>query len=246
MHQNRLRSFALRTALLSAAMALLAIPGCGIHRYTNPDLLKKTEVTFPKEYQNIISPLDSALVPIRKRIFLLRNDVAKMKDKLWDGGSNQRITRIDDNIDTARKEISTLSAIQKEILNTIYHIYPGYEEPEILPYVGEGKKYKEIKKPIILVTLQDQRDYEDVKSGGGRLVRKPGVQAAGAVCAQAVRQPARFAQAETRAHRLARACAQAGALRAAKAEVDAGPGLIRVSVNVHFQGESTSGSIFEG
>ncbi len=169
MHQNRLRSFALRTALLSAAMALLAIPGCGIHRYTNPDLLKKTEVTFPKEYQNIISPLDSALVPIRKRIFLLRNDVAKMKDKLWDGGSNQRITRIDDNIDTARKEISTLSAIQKEILNTIYHIYPGYEEPEILPYVGEGKKYKEIKKPIILVTLQDQRDYEDVKSGGGKL-----------------------------------------------------------------------------
>jgi hypothetical protein len=169
MHPNRLLSFTTRNALLPTCLAFLAISGCGIHRYTNPELVTKTEVTFPKEYQTIVAPLDSALVPIRKRIFLLRNDVAKMKDKLWDGGSNQRITRIDDNIDTARKEISALSTIQKEILNTIYHIYPGYEEPEVVPYTGEGKKYKEIKKPIILVTLQDQREYEDVKSGDSKL-----------------------------------------------------------------------------
>jgi hypothetical protein len=152
-----------------AGIAVLCISGCGIHRYTNPELQKKTVVTFPSEYETIVEPLDSELIPIRKRIFFLRNDVAKMKDRLWDGGSNQRIVRIDDNIDTSRKEISALSAIQKEILNTIYHIYPAYEEPEIVPYLGGGKKYKELKKPIILVTLQDQREYEEVKSGGGKL-----------------------------------------------------------------------------
>ena len=185
MHQNRLRSFALRTALLSAAMALLAIPGCGIHRYTNPDLLKKTEVTFPKEYQNIISPLDSALVPIRKRIFLLRNDVAKMKDKLWDGGSNQRITRIDDNIDTARKEISTLSAIQKEILNTIYHIYPGYEEPD--PAIcRRGEEIQGNQEADHLGDPAGPARLRGREIGRRQAVRKPGVQAAGAVCAQAV------------------------------------------------------------
>ncbi|HMD68509.1 MAG TPA: hypothetical protein VKF42_06465, partial [Chitinivibrionales bacterium] len=156
---NPLRSLTSKAALLAACTAFLVIPGCGIHRYTNPELLKKTGVTFPRECRTIVAPLDSALVPIRKRVFLLRNDVAKMKDKLWDGGSNQRITRIDDNIDTARKEISALSAIQKEILNAIYHIFPEYEEPQIVPYAGEGKKYKELKKPIILVTLEDQREY---------------------------------------------------------------------------------------
>jgi hypothetical protein len=158
-----------QNVLFPLCAVLLCVAGCGIHRYTNPELQKKTVVTFPKEYRTIVAPLDSALVPIRKRIFFLKNDVAKMKDKLWDGGSNQRITRIDDNIDTSRKEISALSAIHREILNTICHIYPGYEEPEILPYVGEGKKYKEINKPIILVTLQDQEEYEEVKSGGGKL-----------------------------------------------------------------------------
>jgi hypothetical protein len=155
--------------LFLAGVAVLCIAGCGIHRYTNPELQKKPVVTIPMEYETIVEPLDSELVPIRKRIFFLKNDVARMKDKLWDGGSNQRLIRIDDNIDTARKEISALSAIQKEILNAIYHIYPAYVEPQIVPYLGEGKKYKELKKPIILVTLQDQREYEDVKSGGGKL-----------------------------------------------------------------------------
>jgi hypothetical protein len=169
MARTSLNAQRIANQFFNIGMVVLFISGCGIHRYTNPELQKKTIVTFPKEYETIAAPLDSELVPIRKRIFFLRNDVARMKDKLWDGGSNQRITRIDDNIDTARKEISALSAIQKEILNAIYHIYPAYVEPQIVPYLGEGKKYKDLGKPIILVTLQDQREYEDVKSGGGKL-----------------------------------------------------------------------------
>jgi|WetSurMetagenome_2_1015567.scaffolds.fasta_scaffold00234_20 hypothetical protein len=158
-----------KSAILPGFLILMVVSGCGIHQYTNPALAKKPEVFFPKEYRIIIEPLDSALVPIRKRIFFLKNDIAKMKDKLWDGGSNQRIAHIDNNIDTARKEVSALSAIQRELLNTIYHIDPAYEEAQVVPYTGDKKKYKTIKKPILLVTLEDQRYYEDVKSGGEKL-----------------------------------------------------------------------------
>jgi hypothetical protein len=155
--------------LFQAGIAVLCINGCGIHRYSNPELLKKTVVTFPKEYETIVAPLDNQLVPIRKRIFFLKHDVDEMKDKLWDGGSNHRIARIDNNIDTARKEISALSSIRKELLNTIYFIYPGYVEPEIVPYSGENKKQKKFTTPIILVTLQDQREYLDTKESGEKM-----------------------------------------------------------------------------
>jgi hypothetical protein len=150
-------------------VAILCSAGCGIHRYTNPELLKKTVVTFPKEYETIVAPLDSQLVPVRKQIFFLKHDVDGMKDNLWDGGSNQRIAKIDNNIDIVKKEISALSGIRRELLNTIYYIYPTYVEPEIVPYIGENKKYKKFSTPIILVTLQDQRAYLDAKSGGEKM-----------------------------------------------------------------------------
>ena len=155
--------------LFLAGIAVLCIAGCGIHRYTNPELQKKTAVTNPKEYETIVAPLDSELVPISKQLFFLKNDVADMKNKLWDGGSNQRIARIDNNIDTAKKEISTLSGIRRELLNTIYYIYPGYVEAEIVPYKGENTKYKKTNAPVILVTLQDQREYLDAMSGGEKM-----------------------------------------------------------------------------
>lgn len=154
-----------------AGIAFLSIVDCGIHRYTNPELQKKTVVTFPKEYETIVAPLDSELVPISKQIFLLKNDVADMKNRLWDGGSNQRVARIDNNIDTARKEISVLSSIRKELLNTIYYINPAYVEAEVVPYKGENAKNKKTNAPVILVTLQDQRTYLDAKENGEKLSR---------------------------------------------------------------------------
>jgi hypothetical protein len=153
----------IRLSLLACAVVVLAA-GCGFKRYTNIELLKKSQAAFPREYEEIIEPLDSALMPIRKQIFFIKNDVKEMKDKLWDCGTNQRVVRIDNNIDIVKKEVSALSAIRREILNTIYYIYPAYEEPELLLYIGENKKYKEIKKRIMIITLQDQREYLDARS----------------------------------------------------------------------------------
>jgi hypothetical protein len=160
------------------ALALLivcAIPLCGIqcgmHRYTQPELTKKTSVSFPKEYVDIIGPLSDALVPIRKQIYFLKHDVDDMKDKLWDGGTNQRIARIDENIDIVKKEISALNTIRREILNTIYQVYPAYVEPEIVPFIGDNKRYKKITKPIILISLQDQKQYIDAKTNEEKLSR---------------------------------------------------------------------------
>ena len=159
-----------KTCVLFLLFAVcLSIVDCGTHRYTNVELQKKAVVTYPKEYETIIQPLDRELVPIRKQIFFLKHDVDEMKDKLWDNGTNQRIVRIDNNIDTAKKEISALSAISREILNTIYVIYPCYTEPEIVPYRGENKNYKKITTSIILVTLQDQHEYLNARSGGEKL-----------------------------------------------------------------------------
>jgi len=155
--------------LVNLSLIIFFLPGCGIHRYENPAIMKKPVPAAPNEYETIIAPLDSELVPIGKQLFLLRNDVADMKNKLWDGGSNQRINRIDNNIDTAKKEISALSRIRKELLNTIYYIDPGYVEAEVVPYKGEKTNYKKGNAPVILVTLQDQRAYLDARENGERL-----------------------------------------------------------------------------
>jgi hypothetical protein len=145
--------------------------GCGMRRYTQPELKKKAVVSFPKEYIDIIGPLNDALVPIRKRVFFLKHDVDEMKDKLWDGGTNQRIARTDENIDIVKKEISALHVVRREILNAIYYVYPAYVEPEIVPFVGDKKSYKKITKPIILVSLEDQQQYIFAKSNEEKLSR---------------------------------------------------------------------------
>jgi hypothetical protein len=72
--------------------------------------------------------------------------------------------RIDDRIDTLRHEIYQLQAIRREILNTIYYIYPAYETPDVVPYTGANKAYKKTKKPIILITAEDEREYRQAKA----------------------------------------------------------------------------------
>jgi len=137
--------------------------GCGMHRYTNVELHQKAKATFPKEYEEIITPLDSVLIPVRKRIFLIKLDIDELKQKLFEAGTNQRVARIDDNIDILRSESSALSTIRREILNTILSIYPAYIEPDVFPYQGEKKDYKEITKRIIIVTQADQQEYKNSK-----------------------------------------------------------------------------------
>ena len=159
-----------RAALLAlAAVMLLAASGCNAHRYSSAELRKKTAFVFPPVYDTIITPLNTELVPIYKRMFFLKNDVDELKARLWDGGSNQRVMRIDNTIDLLKSEIYALSAIRREILNTIYYIYPAYENPEVLPYSGKSKSYKKITRTIILVTAEDQREYLDAKSNEEKL-----------------------------------------------------------------------------
>jgi hypothetical protein len=159
-----------RTVVLSlAAATLLAAAGCNPHRYSSAELRKKTAFVFPSVYDTIITPLNCELVPIYKRMFFLKNDVDELKARLWDGGSNQRVMKIDNNIDLLKSEINALSVIRREILNTIYYIYPAYENPEVLPYRGKSKSYKKITRTVILVTAEDQREYLDAKSNEEKL-----------------------------------------------------------------------------
>ena len=157
-------NYAAAGARVLLCFSLFLAADCGVRRYTNLELQKKTAYAFPKEYEEIIVPLDSALMPVRKRMFFLKNEIKELKDKLWDGGTNQRVARIDNTIDTIRKEISGLSAIRKEILNAIYIIYPAYEEPDIFLYKGEKTQYDKITKRIMLITLQDQQEYLNSRS----------------------------------------------------------------------------------
>lgn len=162
-------SFTKASVQVLAAVALLLAAGCTAHRYSNAELRQKALFVFPPVYDTIIEPLHTELVPIYKRMFFLKNDVDELKNRLWDGGSNQRVMRIDNNIDILKSEINALSAIRREILNTIYYIYPGYEYPEIVPYGGKNKSYKKITGAIILVTLEDQQEYLNAKSNDEKL-----------------------------------------------------------------------------
>ena len=155
------------TIFAATALTVLSTAGCSgvhMHRYSNAELQQKSVFVFPPLYDTLIAPLNDELVPIYKRIFFLKLDIAELKEKLYAGGTNQRIIRIDDRIDIMRHEMYLLQAIRREILNTIYTIYPAYETPEVVPYIGNNKKYKETKKTIILVTTQDEREYREAKS----------------------------------------------------------------------------------
>jgi hypothetical protein len=163
------RSFSIKAALALAVFTLLSTVGCTMRLYSSAELRKKEVFVFPPVYDTIIEPLNSELAPIYKRLFFLKHDVDYLKDKLWDGGSNQRIMKIDDRIDTLKREMYQLQAIRRELLNTIYFIYPGYETPEVVPYIGDRKSYKKTAKPIILVTTQDQREYLNAKQNEDRL-----------------------------------------------------------------------------
>lgn len=148
---------------------LLSMVDCRMHRYSNAELLKHEAFVFPPVYDTIIQPLHDEIIPISKRIFFLKNDVKEFKERLWDGGSNQRIMKIDNRIDTLNHEIFVLSTIRREIINSILFLYPTYQTPQIVPYTGRDKVYEKFTKPIILITVEDQRIYQQAKSVGEKL-----------------------------------------------------------------------------
>jgi hypothetical protein len=149
-------------AALTAAV-LFIVAGCSSVRPYSSAENRTPAFVYAPAYDTIIDPLCTALVPVCKRIFFLKNDVSELKERLWDGGSDQRIMRINENIDILKKEMWALSDIRKEILNTIYYIYPPYEAPEVVPYRGKKDAGKKRDKPLILVSREDQREYEDAK-----------------------------------------------------------------------------------
>jgi hypothetical protein len=150
------------TALFAAAV-FLSVAGCSSVRPYSSVEKRPTAFAFAPVYDTIIDPLCTALVPIYKRIFFLKNDVNELKDRLWDGGSDQRIMKIDNNIDILKKEIWALSDIRKELLNTIYYIYPPYKAPDVVPYRGKKTSQNKNSPTIILVSSQDQHEYENAK-----------------------------------------------------------------------------------
>jgi len=151
----------LAAALTAAVLCIVA--GCSSVRPYSSAENRTPAFVYAPAYDTIIDPLHTALIPVCKRIFFLKNDISELKERLWDGGSDQRIMRIDENIDILKKEMWALSDIRKEILSTIYYIYPPYEAPEVVPYRGRKDAGKKHARPVILVSLEDQREYEDAK-----------------------------------------------------------------------------------
>ena len=150
-------------ALLAAVISVSLNAGCSsVRPYSSSDA-RTPPFAYAPVYDTIIDPLHSALVPVCKRIFFLKNEVNELKDRLWDGGSDQRVMRIDDNIDILKKEIWALSDIRREILNTVYYIYPPYQAPEVVPYCGKKTARKKNPQSVILVSLEDQREYQDAR-----------------------------------------------------------------------------------
>jgi hypothetical protein len=156
------RSCRYLTALCAVAAAA-GIAGCSSVRPYSSAENRASAFVYPPVYDTIIEPLRSALVPVYKRIFFLKNDIKELKDRLWDGGTDQRIMRINDNIDVIREEVYALSDVRKEILNAIYFIYPPYVDPKVVPYLGRKTPKKKGNRPMILVSLEDQRAYQDAK-----------------------------------------------------------------------------------
>ncbi|MBN2187908.1 MAG: hypothetical protein JW699_00530 [Chitinispirillaceae bacterium] len=150
-------------AALLAAAALLSIQGCSSVKPYSAAEARAQPFAYAPVYDTIIDPLSSVIAPIYKRIFFLKNEVSELKDRLWDGGSDQRVMRIDENIDMLKKEIWALSDIKKEILNALYYIYPPFEDPEVVPYLGKKTARKKNKRPVIMVSLEDQREYQDAR-----------------------------------------------------------------------------------
>jgi hypothetical protein len=163
MSVSRSNLFLRSIAALLVAVVLCIVAGCSSVRPYSSVENRTPAFVYAPTYDTIIDPLHGELAYIYKRIFFLKNDVSELKERLWDGGSDQRIMRIDKNIDVLKKEIAALSDIRKEILNAIYYIYPPYKAPEVVPYRGKKDAGKKRGPAIILISLEDQREYEDAK-----------------------------------------------------------------------------------
>lgn len=157
-----LNTYILRAALLS----FLLLFCCSMKRYTRPELEAFTKIEYTPRHKKMIEPLVLELSVVMKELFFLKHNVAAMKDKLWDGGSNHRIMKINDDITLTKREITNLNTIRREILNAIYKIMPGFKEPVVVGYKGDKKKYERMEKmnrPIILASLEDQVAFNAMK-----------------------------------------------------------------------------------
>lgn len=152
--------------LFSCALSVIVLLSCGcsMKRYTQTELQSYTKVKYGAEYEEVIEPLSLELTTVLKELFFLKHDIAEMKEQLWAGGSNHRISRINRNIDVVRKEASKLKLVQKELLGTINQIMPGYKVPTVVAYVGNRKRYNKITGPIVLVSSEDQSLHKLMRS----------------------------------------------------------------------------------
>ncbi len=159
----------IRTAIIFLFLLLFS---CSMKRYSRPQLEAFTKISYTPKYKELAEPLVVELSVVLKEIFFLKHDVAAMKDKLWDGGSNHRIMKINDDIDILKSEISRLKLIRREILSAINTIMPGFKEPLVIGYKGGKEKYERLEKmnrPIILASLNDQNTYNAAKYRGEKL-----------------------------------------------------------------------------
>ncbi len=167
--QNKYSSY-IKDLITPVFLSVILLFSCATKLYKRAELEELTKIEYPPEYEEIIQPLTLELSAILKELFFLNADIAKMKDQLWDGGSNHRIMRINDNIDITKEEIGKLNKMRREILNTIDMIIPDFKEPVVVGYKGEKKRYEKIKKKtIILASLEDQMVYNATKANGDKL-----------------------------------------------------------------------------
>ncbi len=164
--------FLVTCRVIPAFLFLLLICSCSMKRYSRPQLESFTKINYTTKHKELTEPLVIELSVVLKELFFLKHDVAKMKDKLWDGGSNHRIMKINDNIRITKGEISRLKLIRREILSAINTIMPGLKEPVVIGYKGDKEKYERLEKmnrPIILASLNDQTIYNAAKYQGEKL-----------------------------------------------------------------------------
>lgn len=155
--------------LIILIIASFLMSECTTKLYTRKQLEEHTTINCPEEFQEIIRPLVTDLSVILKELYFLKAERAELKERLWDGGTNQRILRIDDNLTSINKEILRLNQIRAEILDLVYQIVSDFTEPVVIGYLGERKRYKKITTPIILVSFEEQQYHRRMKENGEKI-----------------------------------------------------------------------------
>jgi hypothetical protein len=165
-----LSTIKLPVLILFFAAATLFFPlSCSTQLYTQKQLQEYAKIDCPEEFHLIIKPLVTDLSVVLKALYIFKKERERLKDNLWDGGTNQRILRIDDKISSVNREILRLNQMRAEILDLIYLIVPDFTEPVAIGYLGEQKRYQKITKPIILVGSEDLLNHRKMVENGERV-----------------------------------------------------------------------------